>query len=237
MARCAEFCIPHFQLTVSIALHSFSHIQPTIKNMYQTLPSDSSDKKHLLIYTIPAFILLILCIVDLPLNSWYTYCLFEFGLHSVHMKNGDDIPSISSIGDLQDELCGSVDLLDGVCPGFCGNLKNMKNGGAAMIAFGVISVVLLTALLVLHVLAFLGKVWRSRVVTVLVISPFLFWLLGVIIYGGVVNIAGIKSTNAGGADMKLGGGVGLCIVVAIVQLVAMILGLVFSRRAFVPQPN
>jgi len=191
-------------------------------------------KKFLIIYVVLALILLILTIVNLALNDWYEYCFWKFGLVSAEPIDSDlGASKKDTIGAVKDAICGSdEDGYDSFCPGVCGNLKGFRDGGAVMIFFSVLALITTLGSGALHVLAIIGRSWKSKLYWVWINLPLGVWLLGTIIYGIVANIGSIDKTKGIANDVKVEGGVGLCIFLVLFHIAVNVYAMIFTRKAF-----
>lgn len=191
-------------------------------------------KKFLIIYVVLALILLILTIVNLALSDWYEYCFWKFGLVSSELIDSDSGASKKdTIGAVKDAICGSEEAgYNYICPGVCDNLKGFRDGGAVMIFFSVLTLLALLGSGALHVLAIIGRSWKSKLFWAWINLPVVVWLLGIIIYGIVSNIGSIDDTKGEASNVEVKGGVGLCIFLVLLQIAVNVFAIIFTRKAF-----
>jgi len=132
----------------------------------------------------------------------------------------------NNIGDVKDAFYNSF------CPGICENVKGFKSGGYVMAVFGAFSMVAIFFNGALHVLAVFGRYWMDDVFWVWINVPTVLWLLGTIIYGGLINISSIDDTKGSASNIEVKEGVGLCIFLVLFHVVVNVHAIIFTRKAF-----
>lgn len=162
-------------------------------------------------------VLFIMMCVDLGLKNWLEYGAMDIGLQKV--SGGGSSADLSDWEDACDVISSESS--------YCDNIKRISQAGKVMLAFGIISVLLMVAIIVrLVLLQFFKKtVLRGVLAKVAPTVATGLWILGVVIY-----IALFAVTAADDSDFKFGGGLGLAIAVAILLAISAVLNFITIKR-------
>lgn len=100
-------------------------------------------------------------IVSLCLQTWFSYCYFDWGLNAVDSNNdslSDRVGSSPDYEDVDDDLCDSFqDVIEAACDDFCGNATRFRSAGITMIVIGSISAAFYMLYAIISILKVFGK--------------------------------------------------------------------------------
>jgi hypothetical protein len=152
-------------------------------------------KRHHIGFIVLSIVNIVLISVDLSMKSWFRYCWWDFGLsYAFSFATFTNLKNENSIDDVISDVCGALKgLVESNCPSFCTYVDKFQLAGALMIFFGVLSLVFNFIGILLHLWSFFKVQFKFRTIWVFIFSPFFFYLLGTVIYSGLVNITNIES--------------------------------------------
>lgn len=112
-------------------------------------------------------------IVSLSLNTWFSYCYFDWGLTVIDSNNTDFTDKLGGSGNYQDvdeELCENFEeIIEAACSGFCKNSRRFRIAGIIMVVLGSISTAIYLIYSLVSLLKLLGKSTRFHFIYVKII--------------------------------------------------------------------
>lgn len=182
----------------------------------------SSDQPHR--EALPSYIFLVLAAfvlafsaVNLSLNYWVYYCGNWLSLEDM-VSGGYSTSLTNTINDICDFPSYYLS-----CDHLCDHLKDFRAAGRAMLAFGIISMVLtcIAAVRFMMLLMRYPMYFKGIILKVAMIGGTATWILGTIVYGGIYG-----TVHNDDKESITGPGLELAIAIAVLQLVMCFIGMV-----------
>ena len=176
--------------------------------------------------------------------KWFDYCLFSFGPFTLAATKDVIIGTkLYEEGDdalyyvWQDELCNEgTSPLESSCPGICDNILSAGRGMLAVTILSILTIVMHIMLCILGCCAIGKKGMKVYLVTILLLLPFVFYFLGIIILVLVGGMGSFESTEPSeyedAKDYTMTTGFILAIIAVPLEAIFSALGAFFTRNAF-----
>ena len=197
----------------------------------------SVRKRHHIAHIIISIIVILATSIDMALNTWFSYCWWNFGLaRASSFTTFSNLKNESTISDVNSDVCESLRaLVEENCPNFCNYINGFEIGGVFMILFGIMS-------LIFHVICVLFHAWSSfkvefkfKKIGVFLVLPSCFYIIGIIFYNGFINFLSIDKPNTKTnetRDLEIKFGFYLSIALVPLNLFLSAYGLLKTRIAF-----
>lgn len=197
------------------------------------------NKKPLYYYIGFQIFALGLIIASLAIKRWYNYCFFEFGLVEINELDEDLDLDISTVVDLQDDICEidfNEDWVEIYCPDFCDYVNDLQAASVLYIVFSSICLGVIAFGIFVYVLKVTSSECYWGYVGCVHITQILTMSLAMLLFGAVGNYHNIKDTEydppTDCEDFSFKEGFIFSLVTTFIVLVGNVLGYIFTRKLF-----
>jgi len=194
--------------------------------------------RHYLIYIVAGLVLFAAVIVNLSLHTWFSYCLWNYGLvyGSSHHDYSYHFSDESSLADIKSDACGSIrDDIQRECPRFCDYINYFMSAGGIMLFCGIASLIFLLFSVFFHYWKKDKPSFHMKGIWVFVCFPSAFYIIGLVLYCIVGDFANLETTDKGKDDVKdfeMKGGLIMAIVLCVMHLALMTYSLLTTIKSF-----
>jgi hypothetical protein len=211
--------------------------------------SPTVEKKYLLLYTIGSLVLIILTLISVSLDEWYTYCYWNFGLIKAStFIEGSAFRNEQVIADVRADACyGLKYTIELDCPNFCDYPYRFEFGGAFILLSTIIALIVQIFTFFHHLVKLRRPDFKQSNIAILMIVIFLLDFIGFIGYYFISGFVDLKSvdnvqdpdegvlTQTSSNDpvnFEWKTGMPMYLVLIILQFFLMIFGIIFTRKGF-----